>query len=250
MVTKFKYKLDSKGFVTRTPEYSFTAIEGLSERLSGIDNTDVITSIVDTTLKGEAERAMIESEDMWFKVQSTIQDMDIERVGLETRLASGDKYGNPLTSEVQTTIAARIAELKEGTLVIKKEFYNHYTRHTSIVDEIIQTPYTKALLNRTDLESSNPYLAGLRGVTTAPMRPINKLSTVKETEIRKELVRQKIGTIIGDDKDLIADMSNALSALIKKVSGVSISTSEEASISKYVLRQNEIAQIIASDYKK
>ena len=250
MVTKFKYKLDSKGFVTRTPEYSFTAIEGLSERLSGIDNTDVITSIVDTTLKGEAERAMIESEDMWFKVQSTIQDMDIERVGLETRLASGDKYGNPLTSEVQTTIAARIAELKEGTLVIKKEFYNHYTRQTSIVDEIIQTPYTKALLNRTDLESSNPYLAGLRGVTTAPMRPINKLSTVKETEIRKELVRQKIGTIIGDDKDLIADMSNALSALIKKVSGVSISTSEEASISKYVLRQNEIAQIIASDYKK
>lgn len=249
MVTKFNYQVKA-GVVTRTAVYSFTAIEELNERLTGIDQTDVITSIANTTLKGESERSLIELEDTWFKVQTSIQDMDAERATLEDKLTAGDKYGNPLTPEIQKTIAVRIAELKEGTIVIKKEFYNHYTRQKSIVDEVIQTPYTIALLNRSDLESKNPYLTGLRGVTTAPVRPAAKLDATKETLIRKELVRQKIDTVIGDDKDLIADMSNALSALIKKVSGASVTVTEEASITKYVNRQVEIAKIIATDYTK
>ncbi len=249
MITKFNYQVKS-GIVTRSVVYSFTGIEELSDRLTGIDNTDVITSIVNTTLKGETERALIEAEDSWFKVQTLIQDMDVERVSLETKLSNGDKYGNPLTPEIQKTISARIAELKEGTLVIKKEFYNHYTRQKSIVDEVIQTPYTIALLNRSDLESKQPYLSGLRGVTTAPARPTPKLDTTKETSIRKELVRQKIDAIIGDDKDLIADMSNALSALIKKVSGSTVTASEESAINKYVSRQVEISKIMSTDYTK
>lgn len=250
MVTKFNYFINEKGLVARTPDYSFTAIEELSSRLAGIDNELVISSIANTTLKGESERALIEAEDQWFKVQSGIQDMDSERKTLEVKLQKGDKNGNPLTPDMQKNIAARIAELKEGTIVVKKEFYNHYTRQTMTVDEVTQTPYTISLENRTDLEATNAYLAGFRGVKTAPARPVAKLDAAKETEIRKELVRQKIDATVGDDKDLIADMSNALSAIIKKVAGGSVTASEEAAIVKYTARQDEIAAILASDYNK
>jgi hypothetical protein len=250
MVTKFKYFINEKGLVARTPDYSFTAIEELSSRLAGIDNQTVISSIANTTLKGESERALIEAEDTWFKVQSGIQSMDTERKALELKLKKGDKNGNPLTPAMQANVAARIAELKEGTITVKKEFYNHYTRQTMTVDEVIQTPYTIALENRTDLEATNGFLAGLRGVSTAPARPTAVLDTEKETAIRKELVRQQIDIQVGDDKDLIADMSKALSALIKKVNGTAVSSDEEASISKYTDRQAKIADIMAADYIK
>ena len=249
MVTKFKY-FNKNGIVSRTPDYSFTTIEELSSRLAGIDNDLVITSISNTTLKGESERYLIESEDAWFKIQSNIQNMDTERTALEAQLAKGDKFGNPLTPEVQKNIASRIAELKEGTIVVKKTFYNHYNRQNMTVDEVIQTPYTVALLTRNDLEATNPYLAGYRGVSNAPQRPVAKLDTTKETSIRKQLVRQKIDTVVGDNNDLIADLSNALSAIIKKVSGQDVSAAEEASINKYTSRQAEIAAILNANYKK
>lgn len=250
MVTKFNYYKNEKGLIARKADYSFTTIEELADRLKGIDSEDVITSISNTTLRGESERWMLDIEDAWFKVQTNIQDMDSERRMLEDKLANGDKSRNPLTSEAQKNIASRIAELKPGTITVKKKFYNHYNRQTMEVDEVIQTPYTIALENRTDLETSNPYLAGLRGVTSAPSRPIAKLDVEKEKEIRKELVRQKINVVVGDDKDLIADISNAVSALLKKVSGQTISASEEAAISKYSQRQAEIANIMTADYVK
>ncbi len=249
MVTKFKY-FNKNGIVSRTPDYSFTTIEELSSRLAGIDNDLVITSISNTTLKGESERYLIEAEDAWFKIQANIQNMDTERTSLEAQLAKGDKFGNPLTPEVQKNIASRIAELKEGTIVVKKTFYNHYNRQNMTVDEVIQTPYTVALLTRNDLEATNPYLAGYRGVSTAPQRPVAKLDATKETSIRKQLVRQKIDTVVGDNNDLIADLSNALSAIIKKVSGQTVSAAEETSITKYTSRQAEIAAILNANYKK
>lgn len=250
MVTKFEYYINEKGLVARKPEYTFTSIESLSARLKGIDNKDVIDAIANTTLKGETERTLITIEDEWFKVQTKIQDMDIERKTLEERLTKGDKNGNPLTPEMQKNIAARIAELKEGSIKVKKSFYNHYTRQTMTVDEVNQTPYTIELERRKDLEAKNPFLAGLRGVDKAAARPKAKLDIARETFIRKELVRQHIGIQIGDDKDLIADMSNALSALIKKVSGVSVTADEDKAISKYIDRQTAIATILAADYRK
>lgn len=249
MVTKFKY-FNKNGIVSRTPDYSFTTIEELSSRLAGIDNDLVITSISNTTLKGESERYLIEAEDAWFKIQSNIQNMDTERTALEAQLAKGDKFGNPLTPEVQKNIASRIAELKAGTIVVKKTFYNHYNRQNMTVDEVIQTPYTVALLTRNDLEATNTYLAGYRGVSNAPKRPVAKLDATKETSIRKQLVRQKIDTVVGDNSDLIADLSNALSAIIKKVSGQTVSAAEEASITKYTSRQAEITAILNANYKK
>lgn len=250
MITKFNYRLDEKGQVVRTPDYSFTPIEELSGRLAGIDSEIAISSIAQTTLLGESERTLIALEDRWFRVQTQIQDMDAERASLEAKLTAGDKYGNPLTAEQQKNIVARIAELKPGTITVKKVFYNHYTRQNMEVDEVIQTPYTVAQLTRTDLEASNAYLAGLRGVAGAPARPAAKLDATKETEIRKELVRQKINAVVGDDKDLIADISNTLSALLKKVAGQTVSATEEASIAKYLKRQADIANIMAADYVK
>jgi hypothetical protein len=250
MITKFNYYVDAKGLVARKPDYSFTAVEELSSRLSGMDSELAITSIASTTLQGEAERPLIKLEDEWFKVQTSIQDMDAERVSLEAKLTSGNKSGNPLTADQQKVIAARIAELKPGTITVKKVFYNHYTRQSMEVDEVVQTPYTIAQLTRTDLEASNAYLAGMRGVAGTPTRPVAKLDAAKESEIRKELVRQKIDAIVGDDKDLIADISNTLSALLKKVAGQPVSTTEEASIAKYLKRQAEIATIMAADYVK
>jgi hypothetical protein len=247
MITKFKFSVVA-GKVVRTPDYSFTALEDLSGRLNGVDKETVISAIAASTLKGESERKLIEIEDAWFKVQTGIQDMDAERVTLEKKLVSGDSNGNPLTPIMQQNIAARIAELKEGTITIKKEFYNHYTREKMLVDEVIQTPYTIALETRKDHEKSNPYLAGFRGVGGSPARPSVVLNAAKETEIRKELVRQKIETRIGDDRDLIADMSNALSALIKKVNGQTNSAAETADVAKYVSRQAEIATILSADY--
>ena len=250
MVTKFKYEVDTKGLVSRKAEYSFTAVEELSERLSGISDAKIISNISAITLKGEAERNMLEIEDDWFRVQSNIQAMEIERKKLEKKVSDGNKYGNPLTPEMQKKLAARIAELNEGTISIQKEFYNHYSRQTITVDEVTQTPFTIALENRTDLENDNPYLAGLRGVKTAPKRPSAKLDPTKEQEIRKYLVRQKIDALVGDDKDLIADMSQALSAIIKKVSGVSVTSDEENDINQYISRQGEINSILTSDYSK
>ena len=250
MITKYSYKLNAAGLVERTHKYSFTAIEDLSARLFGVDNVDVINGITQRTLNGEAERHLIEQEDKWFKIQTTIQQMDAERVDLEIKLTKGDRFGNPLTTEVKNGILARIAELKEGTVTIKKVFYNHYTRQNMEVDEVIQTPYTVVRLTRDDLEAGNPYLAGLRGVTTAPARPEPKLSAARETEIRKELVRQKIFAQVGDVQDLLADVSNALSSIIKKVSGQTLTTTEETSIAKYVGRQEMVNTILATDYIK
>lgn len=249
MITKFNYRVVN-GLVSRTPDYSFTTIEELGERLNGITNDAAIASIAKTTLRGESERNLIALEDAWFKVQSSIQDMDKEKASLQAKLKSGDKNGNPLNSELQKNITARIAELTPGTIKVKKVFYDHYTRTNMGVDEVVQTPYTIALEKRLDLETSTPYLAGFRGVANSPARPVAKLDAVKETEIKKELVRQRIATSVGDDRDLIADLSNTVSALIKKVSGQTVTSSEEASIAKYVSRQASIASIIATDYIK
>lgn len=250
MITKFRYKIDAKGIVSRTPEYSFTAIEDLAERLSGIDNTKIVENIANTTLKGEAERALIGVETEWFKAQSQIQDMDAERKALEAKLVSGDKSGNPLTTSEQAAIKGRIAELKEGSITIEKEFYDHYTRTKHKVKEVIQTPYTIVLEKRNDLESSNPYLKGYRGAPTNSVRPAAKLDTTKETEIRKALVRQKIGVNVGDYADLLADVSNALNAIIKQVNGQSVTAQDTTAIQKYQARQAEVSAILASDYKK
>lgn len=250
MVTKFTYYLKSKDVVARTADYSFTAIENLNDRLKGIDNDSVISSIANTTLKGEAERALIELEDIWFKVQTSIQDMDATRRVLEDELTNGDKFGNPLNPQDQLVVKAKIAELKEGTITVTKDFYDHYTRKTYKVNEVIQTPYTIALEKRRDLEKSNPYVAGFRGVGNAPKRPTTTLTAAKEKTIRKELVRQQIGVQIGDDKDLIADMSNALTAMIKKVAGGTLTTTEEASITKYTAKQVVISDILTANYKK
>ena len=250
MITKFKYSINEKGLVTRTPEYSFTAIEDLAERLAGINNTDVIENIAKTTLKGEAERTIIGIETEWFKVQTEIQNMDEERKSLEAKLMRGDRNGNPLTPEAQIAIKGRIAELKEGSITVEKEFYDHYTRTTHTVKETIQTPYTVALEKRADLESTNPFLKGYRGIKTNSTRPTPTLSPAKETEIRKELVRQKIGVTVGDYVDLLADVSNALTALIKQVNGQNLTSEDTVAINKYVSRQAEVSAILASDYIK
>jgi len=249
MITKFNY-FTKNGLVSRTPDYSFTAIEDLGYRLADIDDENVISNIAATTLKGESERNMIGIEDAWFKIQLSIQEMDAERISLEKKLIDGDSNRNPLNPTMLNNVKARIAELKEGTIIVKKEFYNHYNRETITVDEVIQTPYTIALENRIDLEYNNPYLAGLRGDKTAPKRAVTSLNLEKETEIRKELVRQKIDVRVGDDKDLIADMSHAFSAIIKKVSGGTITAKEDADIAKYITRQTEISGIMAADYIK
>lgn len=250
MITKFTYSVDAKGIVTRAPEYSFTAIEDLSDRLAGIDNETVIGNIANTTLKGEAERALIGAETEWFKAQTTIQDMDTEKAALEAKLMSGDRNGNPLTPEAQGSIKARIAELSEGTITVEKEFYDHYTRTTHTVKETVQTPYTIALENRADLESVNAFLKGYRGGKTSVVRPEPKLSSAKEKEIRKELVRNQIGVKVGDYADLLADVSNALNAIIKKVNGGALSEEDQTAITKYTTRQAEVAAILAQDYIK
>ena len=249
MITKFNYRVVN-GVVSRTPDYSFTTIEELAERLNGITNEAAIASIAKTTLQGESERDLIAQEDAWFKVQTSIQDMDNEKASLQAKVAAGDKNGNPLNAELQKNIAARIAELSPGTITVKKVFYDHYTRTNMEVDETVQTPYTIALEKRVDLEASHAYLAGLRGAANAPARPAAKLDAAKEAEIRKELVRQRIATTIGDDRDLIADLSNVVSALVKKSSGQSVTAAEEAEIAKYVARQTAIAGIMAADYIK
>jgi len=250
MVTKFNYLINDMGLVVRTPDYSFTAIEGLSARLEGIDNQTVVSNIANTTLKGEAERDLIEKEDEWFKAQTEIQNMNLERAALEKQMKNGDVNGNPLTQKMQESIVSRIAELNEGTLVVVKEFYNHYTRVTSKVEEIHQTPYTVALEKRTDLETSNLYLKGYRGVENTPSRPVKTLSSNKETEIRKELVRQKIDIVVGDTKDLLADMSGALSALIKTVNGLTLSDKDTTALAKYIERKDVVDAILATDYRK
>ena len=250
MVTKFKYYINEKGLVARTQEYSFTAIEELSGRLAGIDNVKVIDSIANATLQGEAERDLIALEDNWFKTQTQIQDMDTERKALESKLINGDRSGNPLTPEVQSSIKGRIAELKEGTITVEKEFYDHYTRKTHKVKEVVQTPYTIALEARADLEANNNYLKGFRGVKTSTTRPTPSLTNEKETAIRKELVRQQIATQVGDMPDLLADVSNALAALIKQVNGQSVTNADTDAINKYVSRQGEVAAILKSDYTK
>jgi len=192
MITKFNYNVDAAGIVKRVIDYTFTPLESLLERLKGITDLNIINGITTSTLRGESERTMIEVEDSWFKLQSKIQDMDAERKTLELKLAKGDSKGNPLKPEQANVISARIADLKEGTVVVKKEFYDHYTRQKMTVDEIHQTPYTIALEARTDAEVKNLYLAGFRGVKTAPARPAIVLDSTKETLIRKLLVRQKI----------------------------------------------------------
>jgi len=249
MVTKYKY-IASAGVVTRKKEYSFTPIETLSLRLVEIDNTDVIKSITATTLKGEAERKLIETEDTWFKAQSAIQNLDKEKAQLTLQLTNGDKNGNPLTPVVQTNISARIAECSEGTITVEKEFYDHYTRETHKVTEVHQTEYTKVLELRTELESINAYLAGYRGVVNTPARPVVTLNADKETIIRKELVRQRIEIAVGDEQDLIADMSNALSTLIKQVAGTPVTAEETADVASYVERQLVIDTIMTADYNK
>jgi len=250
MIIKYNYNVDAKGVVTRTKDYSFVPVDGLSSRLEGVSSVRVIQGVANRTLKGEAELPLIQIEDSWFKVQSNIQDMDAERTTLENKLARGDSNGNPLNPTQQNVISARIAELKEGTIVTKKEFYNHYTRETSVVDDVAQTAYTIALETRADLESVNPYLAGLRGVAGAPARPTSSIDAETETSIRKELVRHKIAVQVGDMPDLLADVSNALAALIKKVNGASITAEEQTDIDQYVSRQAEVAAILKADYNK
>jgi hypothetical protein len=75
------------------------------------------------------------------------------------------------------------------------------------------------------------------------------LSQEKEIAIRKVLVRQEINVQVGDSQDLIADMSNALTAMIKQINGETLTEDDKSDISKYLERQNVINTILASDYK-
>jgi len=249
MVTKFRYYIENSK-VVRKPEYSFTAYEDLQQRLNEIESVDVANNVVATTLKGEAERDIIGVEDRWFKIQTRIQNMDDERAKLEKKLVNGDDNGNPLTAEQQKSIKAKIADLKEGTVVVEKEFYDHYTRKTYKVKETIQTSYTKAIEERKDLESDYPFLASYRGVATDAKRPEPKIDANKEKEIKKLLVRQEIGQKVGDDKDLIADMSKALMTLVKQVNGQAVSEDEKYNVDKFIERQNQIKSILDKGYIK
>ncbi len=249
MVTKFKYE-NNNGVVTKIPEYTFTSAAGLAERLEGVDNETTITSIVGATLKGEAERNLIEIEGKWFLSQKALQKMDIKKSKLEKQLTAGDVFGNPLNVNAQLSIKADIADLVAGTIVVKKEFYDHYTRKTYDVEEIHQTSYTKELERRTDLEASNKYLAGLRGVANTDERPTPSLSTENELKIRKQLVRQRISTQVGDTLDIVADMSNALSVLIKKVNGESVNTLDLSDLTQFIERKEIVDAIMKADYNK
>ena len=110
MITKYIYNI-MNNVVVRKSLYTFTTIEDLNERIAGIKSISILKSIVNTTLKGEAERTLIEAEDAWFSVQQKIQIMDIEKSELEAQLAKGDVYGNPFSPSVQNEIKAKIADV-------------------------------------------------------------------------------------------------------------------------------------------
>jgi len=246
MIIKYDYVFEN-GETKRKVDYTFTPYEDLEERLNGIDNEDVINSIINITLKGEAEREIIGIEDKWFKVQSQIQEADKKRTKLEALLENG-RNGEPLNENEQLSIKAQIAELSEGTMTIEKEFYNHYTRETYKVTENVQTPYTILLEQRTDIEDQYPFLKAYRGVEVEEKRPEPFLSEDKEKAIRKLFVRQQIDIEIGDIKDLFADAANALKVLIKKVNNEAVSDKEETYISKFLERQKNIEAILEKDY--
>jgi hypothetical protein len=246
MITKFDYGFEN-GKVKRQPSYTFTPYEDLKQRLNGISNHDIIVNLVNQTLKGETEKKLIGVEDTWYKIQVPIQEMDVEREKLQKILKNG-KNGRPLTSEEQKRIKSKIAELSEGSIVIEKEFYDHYTRTTYKVKEEIQTPYTKLLEQRNNLEGDYPYLKGYRGIVDAPQRPQLKIDPELEKEIKKLMVRQQINVNVGDDKDLIADASKALLSVIKKLNGEELNDADKLNLQKFENRQNEIEQILNNNY--
>jgi hypothetical protein len=243
MMVKYRY-FTKYGKVVREPEYTFTPFEEFEEKVSKINIKDVIDNVTEVTIKGESERKLIEIEDKWFKIQTEIQKMDTERKRLEEEM---NKPG--LSEEDKKRIAAKIAELKDGEIIIEREFYNHYTRETQKVKEVIQTPYRKALEKRFEIENEYPYLKAYRGEKTDAVRPEPKIDPKLEKEIKKIAVRAKINLEVGDDKDLIADIAKALNAIMKKANGEPLTDKDKEAIEKYQKRQNIISNILDKDYK-
>ena len=243
MMVKYRYFI-KYGKVVREPEYTFTPFEEFEQKIAGIKIKDVIDVVTETTIKGESERKLIEIEDKWFKIQSEIQKMDTERKRLEEEM---NKTG--LSEEDKKRIAAKIAELKDGEIVIEREFYNHYTRETQKVKEVIQTPYRKMLQRRIEIEKEYPYLKAYRGEQTDAVRPEPKIDSKLEKEIKKIAVRAKINLEVGDDKDIIADIAKALNAIMKKANGEALTESDKEALEKYQKRQGVIAKILDKDYK-
>lgn len=243
MMVKYRYFL-KYGKVVREPEYTFTPFEEFEKKLSEIKIKDVIDNVTETTIKGESERKLIEIEDKWFKIQDEIQKMDNERKRLEQEM---NKSG--LTEEDKKRIAAKIAELEDTEIVVEREFYNHYTRETQKVKEVIQTPYRKALQKRIEIEKEYPYLKAYRGEQTDSVRPETKIDSKLEKQIRKIAVRAKIDLEVGDDKDLIADIAKALNAIMKKANGEQLTDADKEALEKYQKRQKVISEILKKDYQ-
>jgi len=242
-MVKYRYFL-KYGKVVREPEYTFTPVEEFESKIKEIRIKDVIDNVTEITIKGEAERKLIEIEDAWFNIQSEIQRMDTERKRLEEEL---EKPG--LDEEDKKRIMAKIAELKDGEIVIEREFYNHYTRETQKVKEVIQTPYRKMLQKRIEIENEYPYLKGYRGEKTDSKRPEPKIDPNLEKQIRKIAVRAKIALEVGDDKDIIADIAKAINAMMKKMNGQPLDENDKIALEKYQKRQEVISNILQKDYK-
>jgi len=248
MLTKYNYNLQA-GQVNREFVYSFTPYEELKERLVGMDNTTIINNIINTTLKGEAERELISIEDEWFKVQDEIQQMKKNKKLLEESLNDSTRMA-PLTPDEQKNILAQIADKSEGTVTVEKEFYDHYTRQTHKVKEIHQTTFTKKIEKRNDIESKNNFLAGYRGVEGIPGRPTPSINPDIDKRIKLLLVRKEIDMSVGDEKDLIADLSKAVNVILQKLNGQELSETDQTNLKKYISRQEKITEIVKSDYIK
>jgi len=243
MITKFKYELIN-GTVQRTKEFSFVPYEEIFEYVFELDNSKIVSNIIDNTIKGESERELIDAENEWYKLVKEIEYMDNKRKELEYKMANEEN----LTEEKQKAYLTQINDLKEGTIEIEKEFYDHYTRETYKVKETIQTTYTKKLESLLDIESEYKYLKAYRGLETTEQRPVFKIDETKLKMLKKLKVRKLIDIEIADEKDLIADISVALLAMIKKSNNQSLTEREERKLNKFIENQSKISSILDSSY--
>lgn len=248
-MTKFTYTF-TNGKVVRQSAYSFTPSESLAQRIQDTDNLDAIKAIADRTIQGEKERSLIEIENKWFLLQSELQEMDETRLELIDKRDAGDA-GAPWSELILKKMNKQIADLAPGETIMNKEFYDHYTRKKQIVKEVIKTSYQKVMTARDELEALHSWLKTYRGVTGGTARPAVIPATTTDTikSIKKEVTRQEIAITVGDDKDLMADISNALAALIKKSNGTALTEAENQAILKYVNRQSTIVKIVDTTYK-
>ena len=177
-----------------------------------------ILSLAKTAYQGVAEEPTIAIEEAWWSHQHILQELEAALASIPVLTATTKLDATGATVPL-TQLELTANQVKLDNLRIANGAPDVASLKTILTTRIsYETTKRDEVENGTTLLPANPWLAGYRGVTTAPARPVNV--GVVPPELVKELIAMERDRTVRNMEDTLADLSKMNSLLFSMVSAM------------------------------